>query len=177
MPIPALTEWLLSNVAALIPVAKVHSFQKGVKYSLGKDVATLSTGIHFYVPFFQSIEVIDVKQQTHNLLTQSVTTKDGKYVTFSCNMTYRITNARKNFTEVHEFVPSLENYAMMVVADHVARSRFSELVEGRDMIQESVKDEINERARKWGATVDDFAFTDLVQAKPYRLFGDPPKLI
>jgi regulator of protease activity HflC (stomatin/prohibitin superfamily) len=176
MSIPLLTEWIVNNALALIPVQKIHSFQRGVKYSFGRDVAELGTGIHLYMPFFQSIEVVDVKQQTHNLLTQTMTTKCGKTITFSCNLTYSITSARNNFTKVHDFLDSLQNYAMMVAADNVAKHPFKELLNDREYIQETIRQEIHTRAKKWGAAIDDFAFTDLVEAKPYRLFGDPLKL-
>jgi regulator of protease activity HflC (stomatin/prohibitin superfamily) len=173
---PILTEWLVNNVFALFPVKKIHSYERGVRFWWGKDVAELKAGIYLYVPYFGSIEVVDIQQQTHNLVSQSMTSKDLLPITFSCNLTYRVKNARKNFTVVHNFDSSLENVVMMVAADEAAKRSWKELVSHREEIEAIILDRINETVKKWGAVVDSFAFTDLVTARQYRIFGDLPTL-
>jgi regulator of protease activity HflC (stomatin/prohibitin superfamily) len=172
---PVLTEWLVNNIFVLIPVKKIHSYERGVKFRNGKDIRELRHGIYFYIPFYESIEKVDVQQQTHNLLSQSMTSKDMLPITFSCNLKYRVKNARKMFTVVHNFDESLENEVMMVIADEASKMTFSDLVKKRNIVEKRAMKRIGVQAVKWGAVVDGFAFTDLVNARQYRFFGDTPK--
>lgn len=176
MAFPVLTEWLFQNLGALIPVCKIHSYERGVKFRNGKDIKELKHGIYLYVPFLESIEKVDIQQQTHNLLSQSMTSVDMLPITFSCNLRYRVKNARKKFTVVHDFDESLNNEVMMVIADEAAKMTFSDLIKKRNMVERRALKRIARQAAKWGAIVDDFAFTDLVQARTHRFFGDPPSL-
>lgn len=174
MAFPVLTEWLFNNLGALIPVIKIHSYERGVKFRWGKDIGIVKPGIWLYLPYVESIESVDVQEQTHNLLTQSMTSKDDKIVTFSCNLTYKVTNARKKFTVVHNFDESIQSLVMMTVADEVSASTFKQLTHEKLQVEARILDRLNLRVTRWGAKIIDFAFTDLVQARVYRLFGDTP---
>lgn len=176
MAFPLLTEWFVNNIFALIPLRKIHSYEKGVKFRGGKDIKELSYGIYLYIPYYESIEIVDIQEQTHNLVSQSMTSLDMLPITFSCNLTYKVKNARLMFTAVHNFDQSLESRVMMVVADEASKMKFSTLVDNRNKVENKVRTRLNRQVKDWGTVINDFAFTDLVTARQYRFFGDLPTL-
>ena len=113
-------EAVINNLATLLPLRMVHQYERGVKFRMGRDIAELPPGLHFFWPGFESIELVHVVPETKNLPTQSAYTKDGKAITFSGNVCYRITDARKMYVSVQEFDHAMVAFAMVHLAEQIA---------------------------------------------------------
>lgn len=167
-----LVDLIANNLLALLPLKIIHSFERGVKFHLGTDVAELGPGIHLFIPFFQSIEVIHVVPEVVNLPTQSLTTVDGHHISFSANIEFEVHDARAMFVGVQDFQSSLMNMAMNHLAYRVREWTWQELREGQRELERSMKDTLTTRVKKWGVTVLSVGITDLVEAQTYRIFGE-----
>ena len=168
-----LLEAVFNNVQQLLPCRIVHSYEHGVLFTLGRDVKELMPGLHWFVPFFQSIEIINVAPEVRNLVTQTVTTKDGHSVTLSANICYCIVDARASFTRIQDFDSSLESYAMVHLARSVSRLTMLQLKRERALVERNLARALSKRVKPWGAKIEWVGLTDLTEAKAYRLFGDP----
>src|SRR4051812_41059319 len=85
------------------PFSIIHSYEQGVKFRFGDDIAELNHGVWFRWPFLEEIHEVSVAEQTKNLLTQSLTTADNESISFSVNIVYKIGSARKMYVSVHDF--------------------------------------------------------------------------
>jgi regulator of protease activity HflC (stomatin/prohibitin superfamily) len=166
-----LVEILSNNILALLPVKVIQSYERGVKFHLGRDVALLEPGLYFFIPFVQSIEVVHVVPEVINLATQTVLTADGHPVTFSANIEFEIEDARAMFCKVQDFQNSLANLAMNHLAQKIRAWTLSELNAGQKDLEKSLKDTMTTRVKKWGVVVLSVGITDLVTTKAYRLYG------
>lgn len=168
-----LLEAVFNNVLQLLPCRIVHSFERGVLFHMGTDVRALEPGLHWFIPFVQSIEVVNVAPETRNLVTQTVTTKDGHSVTFSANVCYRIVDARVMYTAVQDFDGSMEAYAMVHLARAISRLTLAQLKRNRAQIERQFARALSRRVKAWGARIEYVGLTDLTEARAFRLFGDP----
>lgn len=166
-------EAIFSRLAELWPFVKVHSYQQGVRFRCGKDVARCAPGVHFAFWWFEEIMVVDVVEQSINLPTQSVTTHDNVAVTFSANILYEVEDARVMYTSVQDFDDSLTAAAMNHLAQKVRAWSWDELVDGQRDLEKSLKGTLSTRAARWGVKITDVAFTDMARARVYRWYGDP----
>ena len=117
--------------------------------------------------------VINVAPEVRNLVTQTVTTKDGHSVTLSANICYCIVDARASFTRIQDFDSSLESYAMVHLARSVSRLTMLQLKRERALVERNLARALSKRVKPWGAKIEWVGLTDLTEAKAYRLFGDP----
>lgn len=169
--------WLANNLAGFLPVKTVRSYQQGVKFSLGRDTATLPPGIHWYVPFFQAVEVENTAEETIDLPTQTVTTKDGIPVTFSANVVYLTHDARRRYCGLMNFDRSIGNVARNHLARRVRRLSWDELVQRQSWLERSLARTLTTRAKRYGVEILEVGITDFTRAKPLRLYGDSIPLL
>lgn len=171
-----LLEAVFNNVLQLLPCRIVHSYEHGVKFRFGQDIAELPAGLHWFWPFVESIEVLNVAPEVRNLVTQTVTTKDGHSVTLSANVCYCIVDARLAFTKIQDFDNSMEAYAMVHLARSVSRLTMLQLKRERAQVERNLARALSKRVKPWGARIQWVGLTDLTEAKAFRLFGDPSPL-
>ncbi len=164
---------LLDNLVNVLPIKTVHTYEQGVYFKQGKDVKLLQPGIHLHRPIIDSIETISTVPQTINLPTQSVLTEDGRAVSVSSNLEYEIYDARKVWTKVQDLDDSLHNTGMGYLSRYVRQYPYEELSNTTLRLESKVKRSLNHKVKPWGVKVNEFYVTDFVEAKQYRLFGDP----
>ncbi|RTL04091.1 MAG: SPFH domain-containing protein [Acidimicrobiia bacterium] len=168
-----LVGWLGENIAALVPFRIVRSYQRGVRFWLGAEGREVEPGFWWIVPGLLTLELVDTRADTTNLPTQSVTTSDGKSVTFSANVEFSITDPVAYVIGVQQFDTSLTNVAMSHLAKRVRAWTWDELVTEQRALELSLRDTMTTRAKKWGVTIHDVGITDLTCARTLRFYGDP----
>lgn len=164
--------WLSNNLLALLPFRVVRSYQRGVRFRLGRDIALLSPGWWWFFPVVESIEVVDVAPCVMNLPTQSVTTCDGRALSFSANIEYEIVNARKMYVRVQHLDTSLSASAMGFLAETVRAQPWDALVAGQLALEGELRRTITKQARRWGVRIRRVHLTDFVTTRALRLYGD-----
>ena len=168
-----LVGWIGQNIAALVPFKIVRSYERAVRFWLGKPGGELAPGFWWTFPGLLTMEVVDTRSDTSNLPTQSVTTSDGRSVTFSANVEFSITDAVAYVTGVQQFDFSLTNVAMSHLAKRVRAWTWDELVTEQRQLELSLRDTMTTRAKRWGVTIHDVGITDLTCAKTMRFYGVP----
>ncbi len=165
-------EAIFNNLALLLPLRVVNSYERGVRFRGGRDIAELEPGVHWFIPGYEAIEIVNVAPETRNLPTQTVTTKDKVDVTFSANVCYKITDARKMFVSVQSFDEAMIAFAMCHLATAVGDNTFASLLRNREQLESELAESLAAKVASWGADIEWVGFTDLTRAKAYRLFGD-----
>lgn len=167
---------ILSRLEVLWPWRRVMPWQRAVRTTFlpfrGVRIAVLDPGLARAVPFFDSIEVRDVQEDTDNLLTQSVTTKDDIAVTFSANFAYEIDDVRAAVMNVREFASSLRDLGMIHLAERVRELTWAELLASQKELERSLRGTLTTRAKDWGVKITRVGITDLVKARQFRHFGE-----
>jgi regulator of protease activity HflC (stomatin/prohibitin superfamily) len=166
-------ETLLANlwtiIEVVLPFRVVRVYQRGVKFRLGILKPTLEPGFHWIIPMIDQVDIVDVNQETKNLPNQSVTTKDGKAVTFSVNIIYETLDAALLFTAVQSHEESFTAVAMVHMAQRIREWEWHELLEGQKDLEKSLRDTLTTRVKPWGIRIVGVGITDLTQARPIRI--------
>lgn len=164
--------YIFDRLYLLWPFRIVHSYQQGVRFWLGRDVAELQPGFYMVCPFLGSIEMVDVAQDVINLPVNSVTTQDGRSISFSANIVFEIASARKKYVKVQDFATSLDALASGHLAACVRGQLWETLSAEQDSLEAEIKKRLQKAVRKWGVSIVAVHLTDMVEARQYRLFGD-----
>lgn len=165
---------VLENLVTFLPFRIVHSYQRGVRFSRGvAQAAQLEPGVHWFLPLFQSIEVVSVASEVLNLPTQTVTTLDGEPVSFSANIEYQVVDVVAMYCNVQDFEASVIGAAMGHLATKVRKNNYLDLVAEQSPLERSLRDTLTTRLKEWGVKVLDVRLTDFVRARAYRVYGDP----
>lgn len=176
---PTAVGWLFQNVLALIPFRfyLVKSSQQGVRLKRGVVAGTLGPGVYFGVVMLWTVEVFDVAEQGMNLPNQTVTTADGRAVTFSSNLSYTIDDAGKFYTVVQDLDNTLIYEAMRHAAKAIRVDDYDTVVGDQDAVEGVVFRSLSRRVAEWGVCLTGYGLTDFVEATTFRVIGDPSLIV
>ena len=165
-------ELLAHYLRQVWPLWIVKSFQQGIRFRNGRDVALLRPGVYFAWWWFEEIEAVNVVPRVINLPSQTITTKDGKTVTFSANVEFHIENARAYYCAVYDADHSLRNAAMGHLARKIREWTLDELQTHQSDLERSLERTLTTYVKDWGVVIRDVRLTDLTASRGYRLFAD-----
>lgn len=163
---------VLDNIFYLLPIRIVHEYEKGVLFKKGKAVRELQQGVHWFIPWLWSIEIVPAAPEVQNLPTQSVMTKDRKTIAFSCNICYQVEDAVKMFTQIQQFDSAIEGFAMVHLAEMMSRHTVLQYHKHREALEEEFAKTLSEKVAEWGAKIVWVGITDYTEVRAWRLFGD-----
>lgn len=170
-------EAILSRLADLWPFVRIGVWQRGVRTTFvpfaGVRITVLAPGMHRCLWWVERVTTQTVVEQVYNLPTQSVTCRCGTAATLSANFAFEVTDAEAAVNNVFDLSDSIQGLAMMHIAKKVREWTWAELNEHQADLERSIRDTLTTRAKAWGVKITAVGITDLVQARAYRLFGDP----
>lgn len=164
---------IINNLMALAPFVVVLSYQRGVKWTVGRNPTELLPGFHLKIWFIHKVEVSDITDCAVELPIQSVITADEKLVCFSVNIGYRVTDVVKHWATVHDFDSSTAALAMTHLAERVREECLADLVRDLKKLERSLRGTLTTRFKEYGTEVFSVGFTNFAEVpRQIRLFTD-----
>lgn len=143
----------------------VQPWEQSLRVRMGKSVVQFGAGVHFKIPFFDKVYIQNTRDRFSCTTVQTVTTTDGKAITFCGNLRYRLGSILKLYTTLHQ----PEDTILQEVESSLAEFIIShELIECSALaLCQHVRDTINLEA--YGLEDVRFFLTDFMVVKTYRL--------
>jgi regulator of protease activity HflC (stomatin/prohibitin superfamily) len=152
----------------MMPYVIIEEWNAGVHLRCGKWIKTLYGGIHFKIPFFDSIIECPVIIQSVNLPSQTLTTLDEQSIVLKSIIRYKVNNVRTYLLSVMHANDVLIDTTQGMIRDVVELTTWDNLVDVNEIITDKVKSYVV----KWGIEVEAVTITDLGIVKSFRIFGD-----
>jgi membrane protease subunit HflK len=168
----ALIDFLIRNLMALWPIARVYSWQIGMRVRNGIIIEELKPGLHWRVLFIDEILRYNVTEQTLNLQTGSVVTKDDQTLSISANIAYTITSPKSMWLTVQDPDDSISDIALGKLISLCSKKTWTQLKNNRSEIERWLRDRLVTETKDWGIEITRVFLTDCVPAKQIRLFTD-----
>ena len=163
-----LVEFLIRFGNQLMPWVIIEEWNGAVHLRFGKWIKTLPPGLHFKIPFFDSIIECPVITQSINLPSQTLTTLDEQSIVLKSIIRYRVSNVRTYLLKVMHETDVLVDTTQGMIRDIVEVTTWEDLVD----VNHQITNEVKEFVVKWGIEVEAVTITDLGIVKSFRIFGD-----
>lgn len=170
-----LVEALSSNLLQLMPFTIIYTYERGVRYTFGRNPVELQPGFRLRVYLVHTVDKVVVVDDVLTTPTQSVITRDGKLVCFRASIAYRVADAVKHYNGVTDFETSTLSIAQRHLAKRIRECPLAELEtpEGLKKLEDSLKGTLSTKFAAWGTEVFDVGFVDFAEVPTQiRLFGD-----
>lgn len=148
----------------------LEPWEQALRVRLGKHIKTLKPGLHFRIPYVDSIHTDSSRYRTSLCAPQTLTTKDGKTVVCSVAVGYALEDIYKLYNTLYEPTNTITQTVAAFVADYVAGTDSTDLraVE----LGQKITEHISEDFKRYGlkdvvVRMQDFAFI-----KAFRLIND-----
>ena len=152
----------------MLPFVIVEQWNGSVQLRFGKFIKVLYPGIHFKIPFFDSVIETPVITQSVNLPSQTLTTLDEQSIVLKSIIRYKVSNVRTYLLGVMHANDVLIDTTQGIIRDVVERTTWNDLVD----VNETITNEVKEYVVRWGIEVEAVTITDLGIVKSFRIFGD-----
>lgn len=146
----------------------VQPWESGIRVRMGKHVKKLNKGIHFKIPYFDSVYVQEVRLRVMDMSIQTLTTKDMKTITLKSAMGYSIIDVEKLYRTLYTPEGTLQNIAMSTIAEVVQSNN------AVDITPKLLEDKVIEilDAERYGIDCSYLKINNFAMVRTYRLIQD-----
>lgn len=141
-------------VAIWRAVLQVHQGYTVIVERLGKYHKTLKPGLHFLVPFIDSVrQRIDMREQVVPFPPQPVITSDNIVVNIDTVIYYQVTQPEAATYEIANPMSAIEQLAVTTLRNIIGSMDMEQALTGRDQINGQLRGVLDEATGRWGIRV------------------------
>jgi len=161
-PIGAIAGALLGAIAAMSPrVAK--QWEHAVVLRLGRYIGLRGPGLFWVMPMIDSVSTyIDQRIITTNFAAEQTLTADTVPVNVDAVLFWMVYDPEKAALEVQDYNQAVSWAAQTALRDIIGRTALTDLLRGREKIEDELQKLIDERTTPWGVTVQSVEMRDVV---------------
>jgi regulator of protease activity HflC (stomatin/prohibitin superfamily) len=160
--IPAVVGTVIGLLAASSPkVAK--QWERAVVLRLGRFRGLRGPGLFWIIPFIDTISTwIDHRTITTGFAAEQTLTSDTVPVNVDAVLFWMVYDAEKAALEVQEYTQAVSWAAQTALRDIIGRTSLTDLLRGREQIEQELQQLIDERSNPWGVTVQSVEMRDVI---------------
>jgi len=138
-------------------------WERAVVLRLGKYVGLRGPGLFWVVPFVDSVvRWIDQRVITTSFAAEETLTSDTVPVNVDAVLFWLVYDPEKAALEVQEYQQAVSWAAQTALRDIIGRTSLTDLLRGRERIEEELQKLIDQRSNPWGVTVQSVEMRDVV---------------
>jgi regulator of protease activity HflC (stomatin/prohibitin superfamily) len=140
-----------------------QQWEKAVVLRLGKFVGLRGPGLFWVVPLIDRVSSwIDQRVITTSFAAEQTLTSDTVPVNVDAVLFWMVYDAEKAALEVQQYQDAVSWAAQTALRDIIGRTPLTELLRGRERIEEELQKVIDARSNPWGVTVQSVEMRDIV---------------
>lgn len=144
---------LILFVYVVAGVKVVRPYQKGLVEQLGKYKETVEPGLRLIVPWFQSMQLVDMREQVVDVPPQEVITSDNVVVAVDAVIYYEPTEPQRLVYNVANFMMAVTKLAQTNLRNVIGDMQLDDALTSRDKINLDLREILDDATDKWGVRV------------------------
>jgi hypothetical protein len=138
-------------------------WEKAVVLRLGRFVGLHGPGLFWIVPFIDTVSSwIDQRVITTSFAAEQTLTSDTVPVNVDAVLFWMVYDAEKAALEVQQYQEAVSWAAQTALRDIIGRTSLSDLLRGREKIEDQLQELIDKRCNPWGVTVQSVEMRDVI---------------
>ena len=131
-------------------------------HRLGKFNRVMEAGVHWKIPFIESIDAVhDMREWVIEIEPQVGTTKDNVQISSDAYLYMQIVDPVKASYNVEDNVQAIVELAQSTMRSQIGKISMDQTFMKRASINEAIKKEIGEVVREWGCEIIRFELKDI----------------
>ncbi|MCH9037054.1 MAG: SPFH/Band 7/PHB domain protein [Chloroflexi bacterium] len=147
----------------LFPVVIVRQYERLVPFRLGKFIGLGGPGLRLLIPFVDSFQKVDTREQVERVPTQSYITKDNVVVDMDFVLYYRVIEemAERSVLKVENPDRAVQQLAVAELRSIVGNITLAEALSERERLQSQLQLSLDENTERWGIKVQGVAINEI----------------
>lgn len=144
---------ILLLVVVISSVRIVRPYQKGIIEQLGKYKETKDSGLHLIIPFIQSMQLVDMREQVVDVPPQEVITSDNVVVAVDAVIYYEPTDPQRLMYNIANFFMAITKLAQTNLRNVIGDLTLDQALTSRDKLNMDLRQILDDATDKWGVRV------------------------
>jgi len=145
---------ILAFILASMSIRIIRPFEKGLVERLGKYQRTLGSGLNLIMPFFDTVQKVDMREVVLDVTPQLVITKDNVNVEVDCIIYCQVTDPMRSRYEIRNYVLAASKLAQTNIRNIIGEMELDQSLSSRDLINNQLRDVLDSATDKWGVKVN-----------------------
>jgi regulator of protease activity HflC (stomatin/prohibitin superfamily) len=158
-------QWVLDAIKIWVIV---QPWEQGIRTRRGKSPKKIESGIHFKIPYIDSVYVQEVRTRSLGLSMQTLTTKDMQTLTINSNVLYQIVDIEKLYQTLFHPEATISSIASSKVTDFIFKHNLAEI--NPQHIEAEVLKLL--KSNDHGIQFESYQVTSFAAVKTFRLIQD-----
>jgi hypothetical protein len=140
-----------------------RQWERAVVLRLGRYIGLRGPGLFWIIPFIDSIPAwVDQRVITTSFAAEETLTSDTVPVNVDAVLFWMVYDPEKAALEVQNYPQAVSWAAQTALRDIIGRTSLTDLLRGRERIEEELQKLIDERSNPWGVTVQSVEMRDVI---------------
>ncbi len=139
----------------------VFEYKRAVKFRFGKYIKILKPGIRWIIPLVETVQFVDIRVITINILSQEVMTHDNVPSRVDGVLFFKITDAEKAVLEVEDYDFAITLLAQAALRDVCGKVDLDTILSKREEMGKNIKDIVDSVIQPWGISIIDVKIKDI----------------
>ena len=150
--------------ATLMPAPRIaQQWERAVVLRFGRFIGLRGPGLFWIVPFVDHVSTwIDQRTITTSFAAEQTLTADTVPVNVDAVLFWMVHDPQKAALEVQDYSQAVSWAAQTALRDIIGRTTLTDLLRGRERIEDELQALIDQRSNPWGVTVSSVEMRDVV---------------
>jgi regulator of protease activity HflC (stomatin/prohibitin superfamily) len=158
---PPLLFTVLIIVFLLSGIRIIFEYKRALKFRFGKYIKTLQPGFKWIIPFVETIQIVDIRVITINVVSQEVMTEDNVPCSIDGVVFFKIQNPEKAVLEVEEFKFAITQLSQAALRDVCGKVELDTILSKREEMGNNIKNIVEVETKEWGIKIIDVKIKDI----------------
>ena len=155
--------WIVAGIIGMQAPRIAQQWERAVVLRLGRFHGMRGPGLFWVVPFIDSVTSwIDQRTITTSFAAEQTLTSDTVPVSVDAVLFWMVHDVQKAALEVQDYAQAVSWAAQTALRDIIGRTALTELLKGREKIEDELQRLIDARSNPWGVTVQSVEMRDVV---------------
>nr|WP_299342815.1 slipin family protein [Allomuricauda sp.] len=152
---------ILFGIVLLAGIRIVFEYKRALKFRFGKYVKTLQPGFRWIIPLVETIQVVDIRVITINVVSQEVMTEDNVPCSIDGVVFFKINDPEKAVLEVEEYDFAITQLSQAALRDVCGKVELDTILSKREEMGKNIKSIVETETGHWGIEIIDVKIKDI----------------
>ena len=152
---------IIFGIFMLSGIRIIFEYKRALKFRFGKFIKTLNPGFRWIIPIVETVQIVDIRVITINIVSQEVMTEDNVPCSIDGVVFFRINDPEKAILEVEEFNFAITQLAQAALRDVCGKVELDTILSKREEMGKNIKSIVEQETEEWGIEIIDVKIKDI----------------
>jgi len=148
-------------VFLLSGIRVIYEYKRALKFRFGKYIKILKPGFRWIIPVIETLQVVDIRVITINIVSQEVMTEDNVPCSIDGVVFFKVIDPEMAVLEVEEYSFAITQLSQAALRDVCGKVELDTILSKREEMGKNIKNIVEVETKDWGIEIIDVKIKDI----------------